>query len=371
MIKVLHFTLGIGRGGTERQVSEIVQNCNKFKQYIVTLSYIEDNYFNNESIFLINSKNLIIRLLKFNKIIEVIKPDIIIGWGTVPFIIAVITKGLKNIKVINASIRHGVFSKTKGGYVRMLVARISKYVLANSQAGLKVNKINKGIVLYNGVNERFNRKNYPESEGKKKSDTFIFVSIMNLLPYKDYFTIFKALKLLKNDGINFKYYIIGNGPMKKYYDNYLMINDLTQNVIFCGSVNNPEKYLAGADIFIHSSDGEGCSNAILEAMYMGLPIITTDTGGTLEILDNNAITFSYQDYQALYKAISTLINDEKLRKEMREKSYSIVKERFTIERMIKNYERIISAIQGNDLNEISDLTFITNYADYINISEGV
>ena len=67
--------------------------------------------------------------------------------------------------------------------------------------------------------------------------------------------------------------------------------------------------------------------------------------------------FSYQDYQALYKAISTLINDEKLRKEMGEKSHSIVNERFTIERMIKNYERIISAIQGNDLNEISDLIY--------------
>jgi len=143
MIKVLHFTSGIGRGGTERQVSEIIQNCNKFKQYIVTLSYVEDNYFNNESVILINSKNFIIRLLKFNKIIEAINPNIIIGWGTVPFIIAVLDKGLKNIKVINASIRHGVFLKTKGGYLRMLVARISKYVLANSQAGLKVNKIKK------------------------------------------------------------------------------------------------------------------------------------------------------------------------------------------------------------------------------------
>jgi len=50
----------------------------------------------------------------------------------------------------------------------------------------------------------------------KKSDTFIFVSLMNLLPNKDYFTIFKALKLLKNNGINFNYYIIDNGPIKKY-----------------------------------------------------------------------------------------------------------------------------------------------------------
>ena len=358
MIKVLHFTSGIGRGGTERQVSEIIQNCNKFKQYIVTLSYVEDNYFNNESVILINSKNFIIRLLKFNKIIEAINPNIIIGWGTVPFIIAVLDKGLKNIKVINASIRHGVFLKTKGGYLRMLVARISKYVLANSQAGLKVNKIKKGIVLYNGVNEKFNRENYPESESNKKSDAFIFVSIMNLLPYKDYFTIFEALELLKQKGINFTYYIIGDGPLRANYESYLSKSIIKNNVILLGSINNIEEYLVQADIFIHSSKGEGISNAILEAMYMGLPIITTDKGGTLEILEDNAITFSYQDYQALYEGLNILINDEKLRKRMGKKSHSIVTEKFTTEQMVRNYERIINAVINNNMESISDLIYI-------------
>ena len=50
---------------------------------------------------------------------------------------------------------------------------------------------------------------------------------MNLLPYKDYFTIFKALKHLKNDGIKFKYYVIGEGQMRTYYDKYLISNDLS------------------------------------------------------------------------------------------------------------------------------------------------
>ena len=181
---------------------------------------------------------------------------------------------------------------------------------------------------------------------------------MNLLPYKDYFTIFEALELLKQKGINFTYYIIGDGPLRANYESYLSKSIIKNNVILLGSINNIEEYLVQADIFIHSSKGEGISNAILEAMYMGLPIITTDKGGTLEILEDNAITFSYQDYQALYEGLNILINDEKLRKRMGKKSHSIVTEKFTTEQMVRNYERIINAVVNNNMENISDLMYI-------------
>ena len=181
---------------------------------------------------------------------------------------------------------------------------------------------------------------------------------MNLLPYKDYFTIFEALELLKQKGINFTYYIIGDGPLRANYESYLSKSIIKCNVVLLGNISSPEEYLVQSDIFIHSSKGEGVSNAILEAMYMGLPIITTDTGGTLEILEDNAITFSYQDYQALYEGLNILINDEKLRKRMGEKSHSIVKEKYTTERMVRNYERIINAVINNNMESISDLIYI-------------
>jgi len=358
MIKIIHFTSRNGKGGLERQVSEITQNSKNINHIWVSLHYSKDNYVINDNLlYIISSNKLTKRIIEFNEIVNNFNPDVVVCWDVAPYIITLLSRGIKKYQIINASIRHGVFLKSKGGYLRMLVAHMSHYVLANSQAGLRVNKINKGILLYNGVNERFNREKYLKFESKKKSDNFIFVSVMNLLPYKDYFTIFKALKHLKNDGIKFKYYVIGEGQMRTYYDKYLISNDLSDNIILCGSVCNPEEYLAKADIFIHSSKGEGVSNAILEAMYMGLPIITTDTGGTLEILDGNAITFSYQDYQALYNALTTLINDEKLRKEMGEKSYLIVKNRFTVDHMIINYERIISAIINKNLCIISDLIY--------------
>lgn len=360
MVKVIHFTSGIARGGIERQVSEIIRYSKNIEHIWVSLHYSNNNYLDNDIvIYIIKSNNLIKRIKEFNKVVKSFNPTVVVCWQLAPYVIALLSKGIRRNQIINASIQYGIFKKTKGEYLGMLVAHLSKYVMANSQAGLRVNKLKKGIILYNGVNERFNKENYiKEGHSTSKRDYPILVSIMNMTHNKDYFTIFKALELLKQDGINFKYYIIGDGPPRAKYELYLSKSIINDNVVLLGNISSPEEYLGQADIFIHSSKGEGVSNAILEAMYMGLPIITTDTGGTLEILDDNAITFSYQDYYALYEGLNILINDDKLRKRMGERSHSIVKVRFTTDRMVKDYERIINAIINNNMESISDLIYI-------------
>jgi len=361
MINVIHFTSCIRRGGIERQVSEIIYNSTTINHIWVSLYYSKDNYLINSDniLYTIHSPKIIKRIKEFNKVVKSFNPGVVVCWDVATYIIALLSKGIRSNQIINASIQHGIFKETKSGYLRMFVAHLSKYVMANSQAGLRVNKLKKGILLYNGVNEIFNKEIYiKEDHSTSKRYHPILVSIMNMTPYKDYFTIFKALELLKQEGINFTYYIIGDGPLRANYESYLSKSIIKCNVVLLGNINSPEEYLVQSDIFIHSSKGEGVSNAILEAMYMGLPIITTDTGGTLEILEDNAITFSYQDYQALYEGLNILINDEKLRKRMGEKSHSIVKEKFTTERMVRNYERIINAVINNNMESISDLIYI-------------
>ena len=361
MINVIHFTSCIRRGGIERQVSEIIYNSTTINHIWVSLYYSKDNYLINSDniLYTIHSTKIVKRIKEFNKVVKSFNPAVVVCWDVAPYIIALLSKGIRRNLIINASIQHGIFKTTKKGYLRMFVAHMSKYVMANSQAGLRVNKLKKGIILYNGVNEIFNKENYiKEDHSTCKTDYPILVSIMNMTPYKDYFTIFKALELLKQEGINFTYYIIGDGPLRLNYESYLSNSIIINNVLLLGNIRSPEEYLGQADIFIHSSKGEGVSNAILEAMYMGLPIITTDTGGTLEILDDNAITFSYQDYYALYEGLKILISDRKLRKRMGEKSHSIVKEKFTTERMVRNYERIINAVINNNMESISDLIYI-------------
>lgn len=68
---------------------------------------------------------------------------------------------------------------------------------------------------------------------------------------------------------------------------------ISDKVEFKGKVNNPAQYIATSKCFVMSSDFEGISNALLEAMSIGLPVITTDTspGGARFLIENGVNGF--------------------------------------------------------------------------------
>ena len=155
----------------------------------------------------------------------------------------------------------------------------------------------------------------------------------------------------------FSYNILGEGPLRERHQTQIKNLGLEDRVTMWGNISNPEDVLSNSDIFIHSSLGEGCSNAILEAMYMGLPVVVTDTGGTSEIVGTNAILFPYGDVLALEKALRMLLDSRDKRQKMGEESFRLALERFTINRMITDYERIIFAIAKGYMHSISDLRY--------------
>jgi glycosyltransferase involved in cell wall biosynthesis len=344
-VTVLHLTNTIRRGGAERQLYNIVIGSDLVENLVGTYHFHEYSYFENENsdcLFIITGSSFMQRYLSTRRLVRISKPDVVYAWSTMPYLYAMlITSGTK-VKLINGSIRHGVFKRSLDGFVRLIFLHMSKHIVANSVSGLKANRLKRGYVLYNGVGERFNRANY--HTGDTDNRILSFCSVANLVPYKDYGTVFKALASLKMNGVDFVYYIIGDGPLREDYLSLISECKLENNVVMLGRVINPEKYLLISDIFIHSSKGEGCSNAILEAMSMGLPVIASDTGGTSEIVGDNAILFPYQDNEALLEAIVKLVENKPLRREMGDKSQKLFMERFSLDRMLNDYHRIISDV---------------------------
>ncbi len=100
----------------------------------------------------------------------------------------------------------------------MIGLHFSKYIIANSSAGLRANLLKRGYVLYNGIDKDFfeNRLKSTDAINLRESKTdSIIISVSNFVPYKDYDTVFKALEGLKNKGYNYLYIIIGDGPQKQ------------------------------------------------------------------------------------------------------------------------------------------------------------
>jgi glycosyltransferase involved in cell wall biosynthesis len=100
------------------------------------------------------------------------------------------------------------------------------------------------------------------------------------------------IRAIQNSNNNYKLTILGGGPLKEYLSNEIINYKLHENVFLKGNVKNVNEYLLKSDCFILSSFTEGFPNALLEAMAIGLPCISTNClSGPLELLhDNKEVT---------------------------------------------------------------------------------
>ena len=102
-------------------------------------------------------------------------------------------------------------------------------------------------------------------------------------------------------------------------------------------------FLADLDVFAIVSEPEGCPNASLEAMAAGLPIAATDAGGVAEQLgDHCGLLVPRGDADALGQAITRLLRDATLRETLGTRAHARARERFSVERMVSDYVRILS-----------------------------
>ena len=122
-----------------------------------------------------------------------------------------------------------------------------------------------------------------QSKNDKKDEKITVVSAGRLIPRKGYEYLIRALEGKKN----FEVVLIGDGPLTEELSD--LADELGVNVSFLGKVKHERvaSIFQDSDIFALPSLNEGMSNAILEAMACGLPIIATDTGGSKELVKEN------------------------------------------------------------------------------------
>jgi glycosyltransferase involved in cell wall biosynthesis len=102
-----------------------------------------------------------------------------------------------------------------------------------------------------------------------------------------------------------------------------------KNILHMGRVQNTEvcNYLNSADVFVLPSLAEGCSNAIVEAVCCGVPVISSDRPFNYDILDNsNSILIDPLNENEIYEAIKTIKDDKVLRKRLSEGCLNKAKE---------------------------------------------
>lgn len=96
-----------------------------------------------------------------------------------------------------------------------------------------------------------------------------------------------ALKLLKDAGGDFRWYVLGEGDQRDRLQQKINMFGLSNDFILCGAVENPYPYFAQTDLYVHASRFEGKSIAIQEAQILGCAVLVSDCNGNREQVTEN------------------------------------------------------------------------------------
>jgi colanic acid/amylovoran biosynthesis glycosyltransferase len=129
-----------------------------------------------------------------------------------------------------------------------------------------------------------------------------------------------AMRQLADAGLNFDFQIIGDGPEKARILYTITDLGLEDHITMLGKLppSSVRQHLQKADAFLLSSLSEGISNAVLEAMACGLPVVTTDCGGMREAVTDGVEGFvvPVRDPSTMAEKLSSLAQDPALRERM-------------------------------------------------------
>ena len=167
----------------------------------------------------------------------------------------------------------------------------------------------KSVVIPNPVNKDFLCKPY---DGERKK---VVVNVGRLTEQKNQKMLISAFAEFKKTFPDFKLKIYGEGPLREELQKQIDDLGISEDAKLVGVVSNIKDEIYDASMFVLSSNYEGMSNALMEAMALGMPSISTDCppGGSRFLIRNNeeGILVKVGDIGELANAMCKIAEDKK------------------------------------------------------------
>lgn len=169
------------------------------------------------------------------------------------------------------------------------------------------------------------------------------VSAGRMTEQKNQKMLVSAFSRIHNAFPDYTLTIYGEGPLRGELQAQIEDLKLEDAVFLPGNVLDLHEQIKDAAIFVLPSNYEGLSNALLEAMMMGLPVIATNCAGCDEVIENgkNGLLIDVGDEEALAASLEDMICDEAFRNALARNGQDSV-QRFRVENIIQEWDRIIS-----------------------------
>jgi glycosyltransferase involved in cell wall biosynthesis len=286
-----------------------------------------------------------------------IAPDVVHSWGWMSTLAMLPYCRLRGVPLVSGSIRHGCLPGRRASIDRLSV-RLADLAIANSRAGLAAYGFAEGDrarVVYNGFDPaRLNGLRLSSSAPVRGS--IVAIMAARMFAEKDWRLLFATARAVADDPGGWRFVAVGDGPDREA----LMAG--AADLVNAGVLEFPRGGLEVMPLIAASGVGvlltdprthaEGCSNAIMEYMACGLPVVCTDSGGNPEIVEDGVtgLLVPPHDVEAVVAALRTLRDEPARAGEMGRAGQQRLRERFAVSRMaadfVAAYEWAIGARNG-------------------------
>lgn len=268
-MRILHFYSSKVFAGLERHVEELsFQQSHNNEVAVVGPSNLKDKFRSNYIVLNTNQwRHSPFIKWDVKKVLESFNPDIVHTHAfKMTSIVAGVNKNFKHVSTIHGS------KKNIHPFLQ------SDFIFGVSEKSLGNLSLRNSQVLENWVDEnRF--KNFKKSEGEYALYLGRFEAVKNLQ---------RLIKSWQN--IKEKLLLVGDGKQKKEIISLVRFNGLENIVSIDESSDNVSKILEKAKVLIISSDREGSPKVVYEALYCGVPVLSTDCGNLKDLLPSSCVS---------------------------------------------------------------------------------
>jgi len=181
------------------------------------------------------------------------------------------------------------------------------------------------------------------------ADDCLILTVANLRPVKGHIHILQAIKMMtveEREGLVFCF--VGQDQSNGRLQQVVREWELSKTVKFAGFQKDIFPYLHAADLFLLSSESEGMPMAVLEAMSVSCPVIATNVGGIVKMIENEqtGLLIPPCSATAIRKAVLKLSSDVGLRRKLALNALVQVQRRFSVERMAQKYQNLYCRCQA-------------------------
>jgi len=357
-IKCVFVIRSLTGGGAERVVSVLANKMVMLgiETYIITYAKTNEDYIldcNVKVITMPHRKDSIYTKIKripdMRNIMKNINPDIVIPFvGTVLYVTWFATLGLKCKFILTVRSNPWMAPNTK-------IQRLFRDFIA---------KKSDAIMLQNEEQEEYFSKllykniivvNNPLSENFIKNEKKIYanrvqtiVAVGRLEPVKNHELLIRAFAKAFKMQNEISLYIYGSGKQKQVLENIIEELSLQNRVFLVNRVNNVDDILKRADLFVMTSKYEGMPNALMEAMMVGVPCISSDckTGPKSLIKDfETGIFYSSEDEEDLIKKLRWAVSNPLYLSKIGKEARRFMLENYTEEKIIESMRKITDIVK--------------------------